>query len=520
MATSAAAAARAVPAIAPEAELNHAADVFGDPTQPAEGGASIACAMARDCLEDSCRWISANITAVTSSKENASVVHHAITCLFDISAGFFLAGAEFKYLLVRILMRKVLRAFRNEWQQEEVKDMRMTWLTAMELYTTLSHSSPRDYRNTVDGLSPVLSFFFARSLVHIAERYLAKHERHFLFCVNEAVSLLRKITDAKDGEPRFLVEELLGRAHLQRARHSIYNETTERAVAEAQLGLARDALMTALRLSPDSKRLKTASYDMARVCALKGKEVLDAHKYLEQAGAADALPSPRDRLFVEPDFASVRNTPWFRAVCGVAATGPIPLYDANADYNLLKSSLMGGGFTVQKVVDYLPHLGNPLRILDGQATTARQRMKERLAMFGLRERRDIPGDGNCQFYSLSDQLFDAISHAPEVRHAAVDWLEAHCEWDVGNGARLRDFVCDQPWEAYCKQMSRSGVWGDNLTLTAVSEVFNVRICVVSSVAGDNFITEVVPMRLQNTPNVRVLLLCHFAEYHYGSLAYV
>lgn len=43
-----------------------------------------------------------------------------------------------------------------------------------------------------------------------------------------------------------------------------------------------------------------------------------------------------------------------------------------------------------------------------QVQAAKERLKERIALFQLREKREIPGDGNCQFYALSDQLYDSI----------------------------------------------------------------------------------------------------------------
>lgn len=75
-------------------------------------------------------------------------------------------------------------------------------------------------------------------------------------------------------------------------------------------------------------------------------------------------------------------------------------------------------FTADLVKKGIP---NPLRVLEGkQVGTARQRLNDRLTMYQLKERREIPGeqsplslsyclgDGNCQFYSLSDQLYDTI----------------------------------------------------------------------------------------------------------------
>lgn len=61
-----------------------------------------------------------------------------------------------------------------------------------------------------------------------------------------------------------------------------------------------------------------------------------------------------------------------------------------------------------------------------------------------------------------------------------------------NESILHEFVHDKPWEEYCEQMSRDGCWGDHLTLLAISELFGAVVSIMSSVEGDNFITEIHP----------------------------
>eukprot|EP01126_Amoeba_proteus_P042457 TRINITY_DN4615_c0_g1_i3.p1 TRINITY_DN4615_c0_g1~~TRINITY_DN4615_c0_g1_i3.p1 ORF type:complete len:141 (-),score=33.48 TRINITY_DN4615_c0_g1_i3:215-637(-) len=53
----------------------------------------------------------------------------------------------------------------------------------------------------------------------------------------------------------------------------------------------------------------------------------------------------------------------------------------------------------------------------------RRRLNERLSNAGMKEKCPIPGDGNCQFYS--DQLYDAIDRAAEIRHRVVEWLRVN-----------------------------------------------------------------------------------------------
>jgi len=145
---------------------------------------------------------------------------------------------------------------------------------------------------------------------------------------------------------------------------------------------------------------------------------------------------------------------------------------------------------------------------------AHSRLKQRMQLYGVKARREIPGDGNCQMHSLSDQLCGNLSHAKHIRRRLVSWLKAHASLELPNGCTLKDFVHDQTWDQYCAKMSKEGEWGDHLTLIAASELFSARVMIISSIPGDNFIIEVVPA-LSSTQNT--IMLSHFAEFHYGSV---
>lgn len=61
------------------------------------------------------------------------------------------------------------------------------------------------------------------------------------------------------------------------------------------------------------------------------------------------LPSLND-VFSEPDLTAMRDAPWFRTLCGVTGSSS---QTPDQDYALLKSSLIGGGFSLKKVMDFL-----------------------------------------------------------------------------------------------------------------------------------------------------------------------
>lgn len=146
---------------------------------------------------------------------------------------------------------------------------------------------------------------------------------------------------------------------------------------------------------------------------------------------------------------------------------------------------------------------------------AKERLKQRLELFQMKETREIPGDGNCQMYSISDQLWKSLDRHRFVRLDIVGWLRRNADLELPNGAKLRDFVHGMSWEAYCESMERDGTWGDHLTLIAASELYAARIMIISSSVDDtSYITEIVPT---TRPVERSVFLCHYAEYHYSSI---
>jgi len=139
-----------------------------------------------------------------------------------------------------------------------------------------------------------------------------------------------------------------------------------------------------------------------------------------------------------------------------------------------------------------------------------------MMIYGVEQKKEVPGDGNCQMHSLSDQLCGNFSYSKFLRRSIVTWLRANGELKLANGALLKEFV-DKPWDQYCNDMSKDGTWGDHLTLISACELFSIKVIIISSVQGDNFILEINP---EFSKPRRVVMLSHYAEYHYGSIQYV
>ncbi|EGC28943.1 hypothetical protein DICPUDRAFT_159545 [Dictyostelium purpureum] len=155
----------------------------------------------------------------------------------------------------------------------------------------------------------------------------------------------------------------------------------------------------------------------------------------------------------------------------------------------------------------------PLKLNETQM--AEIRLKERIKLYSLMVRREIPGDGNCQIHSLSDQIYGDLCHSRLIRSNIAQWLRNNKDFKLPNGATLSNFVSEASWEDYCSNMSKNGTWGDHLTLVAAAELYKTNITIISSVASQNsFFIEIKP-RIKSDRNI---ILSHFSEFHYGSLS--
>lgn len=132
-----------------------------------------------------------------------------------------------------------------------------------------------------------------------------------------------------------------------------------------------------------------------------------------------------------------------------------------------------------------------------------------------------PGDGNCQFMAASDQLAlcgSAQSHVALRRHV-VDYIRSWPPGSAGcDGNMLQGFMTTDI-TTYTNQMSRSGTYGDHITLYTIARIFNIQIVVISSniAIGATLISTSMNDELRDCPYI---LLGHIEEgkgEHYVSL---
>ena len=78
----------------------------------------------------------------------------------------------------------------------------------------------------------------------------------------------------------------------------------------------------------------------------------------------------------------------------------------------------------------------------------------------------VPSDGNCLFSSISDQVYGTDKHNLIIREKCMDYIEL-------NSVYYSQFIegGEQKMKEYIERKRKPGVWGDNLEIQALSEIY-------------------------------------------------
>eukprot|EP01001_Neometanema_parovale_P008700 NODE_4963_length_996_cov_101.190149_g4756_i0.p1 GENE.NODE_4963_length_996_cov_101.190149_g4756_i0~~NODE_4963_length_996_cov_101.190149_g4756_i0.p1 ORF type:complete len:252 (-),score=26.59 NODE_4963_length_996_cov_101.190149_g4756_i0:110-865(-) len=136
----------------------------------------------------------------------------------------------------------------------------------------------------------------------------------------------------------------------------------------------------------------------------------------------------------------------------------------------------------------------------------------RLATLQLREVQ-MMDDGNCQFAAFSHQMYRTQKYHRVIRRKAVEQILHHREM------YLEFFDGEEDLERYARGMKRDGDWGDEITLKAVCDYFDVVIHVVLSTEGTWYL-RYSPTHIQSKDGKqgqRHLFLSYLYPIHYNSI---
>ncbi|KAI3793462.1 hypothetical protein L1987_36081 [Smallanthus sonchifolius] len=154
-------------------------------------------------------------------------------------------------------------------------------------------------------------------------------------------------------------------------------------------------------------------------------------------------------------------------------------------------------------IRHVPKVNGEMPTAD-EATSDHQRLMDRLQIYDLVELK-VSGDGNCQFRSLSDQIYRSSEHHKLVREQVVQQLKFHPE--------LYAAYVPMAYDEYLKNISTDGEWGDHVTLQAAADAFGVKIFVLTSYKDTCYI-EILPCVQKSK---RIIFLSFWAEVHYNSI---
>mmetsp|Transcript_31191 Transcript_31191/g.74135 ORF Transcript_31191/g.74135 Transcript_31191/m.74135 type:complete len:298 (-) Transcript_31191:328-1221(-) len=156
------------------------------------------------------------------------------------------------------------------------------------------------------------------------------------------------------------------------------------------------------------------------------------------------------------------------------------------------------------VIPSTPRINSDPSFWEPHVSEDRQRLLLHLKEFGLCEY-EVAGDGNCQFRSLSDQLYRSADYHAGVRKEIVRELRAN--------PRLYKGYVSADYRKYCSGMAKDGTWGDHVTLQAAANTFGLQILLITSYE-ESFVLSIEP---KNKKGDRVLYLSFWAEVHYNSV---
>ncbi|KAJ9540385.1 LOW QUALITY PROTEIN: hypothetical protein OSB04_026891 [Centaurea solstitialis] len=158
---------------------------------------------------------------------------------------------------------------------------------------------------------------------------------------------------------------------------------------------------------------------------------------------------------------------------------------------------------MSRVLTHVPKVNGEVPSAD-EATSDHQRLMDRLQLYDLVELK-VSGDGNCQFRSLSDQIYRSSEHHKLVREQVAHQLKFYPE--------LYAAYVPMAYDDYLKKISTDGEWGDHVTLQAAADVFGVKIFVLTSFKDTCYI-EILPCAQKSK---RIIFLSFWAEVHYNSI---
>lgn len=122
-------------------------------------------------------------------------------------------------------------------------------------------------------------------------------------------------------------------------------------------------------------------------------------------------------------------------------------------------------------------------------------------------------DGSCLFHSVAQSLSSHLQTdlgQQDIRNVVVNWLSENPETPAGD--RFSQFP-NLDWDTYLEGVLGSEL-GDHICITAIANVFNIAIGIVSSSQSDLNYMYILPFNPQNREHLLHIYLGHEFEFHF------
>lgn len=138
------------------------------------------------------------------------------------------------------------------------------------------------------------------------------------------------------------------------------------------------------------------------------------------------------------------------------------------------------------------------------------RLNDRLMGLGRFTVLEMQGDGNCQFRAISMNLYGNQDQHMVVRSKVVNhMLQFRDEFQA---------FLNEDWDRYIRDMKQSGTWGDELTLKACCDAYQILINVITSDEQHWFNRYEPQAKLKRYKgHKREMFLTYIAPVHYNTI---
>lgn len=124
--------------------------------------------------------------------------------------------------------------------------------------------------------------------------------------------------------------------------------------------------------------------------------------------------------------------------------------------------------------------------------------------------KEVAGDGNCLFRSVSDQIYGSEEYHDIVRKYCMDYIDVEKEF-------FSQYIVGgiEAFESYVTNKRQNGVWGDDLEIEALSEMYELPI--------EIYAYDDKPMRTfheaTGASGTRAVQLSYHGRSHFNSVSY-